>query len=80
MYFVSAGWSSPEARRAHNPKVAGSNPAPAIRTAVTFWLLLFSLIGNSSGCVNFPFLLSEHLEIFLSGTLGTTSAFLCAIC
>ena len=24
-----AGWSSPEARRAHNPKVAGSNPAPA---------------------------------------------------
>ncbi len=29
MYFVSAGWSSLEARRAHNPKVAGSNPAPA---------------------------------------------------
>ena len=26
----SAGWSSLEARRAHNPKVAGSNPAPAI--------------------------------------------------
>ena len=25
-----AGWSSPVARRAHNPKVAGSNPAPAI--------------------------------------------------
>ena len=24
-----AGWSSTEARRAHNPKVAGSNPAPA---------------------------------------------------
>src|SRR5262249_17531480 len=23
------GWSSPVARRAHNPKVAGSNPAPA---------------------------------------------------
>ena len=27
-----AGWSSLEARRAHNPKVAGSNPAPATRT------------------------------------------------
>jgi hypothetical protein len=27
---VIAGWSSPVARRAHNPKVAGSNPAPAI--------------------------------------------------
>ena len=24
-----AGWSSLEARRAHNPEVAGSNPAPA---------------------------------------------------
>ena len=24
-----AGWSSQVARRAHNPKVAGSNPAPA---------------------------------------------------
>ena len=28
----SAGWSSLEARRAHNPKVVGSNPAPATRT------------------------------------------------
>ena len=25
----SAGWSSLEARRAHNPEVVGSNPAPA---------------------------------------------------
>ena len=31
LYIESvAGWSSSEARRAHNPKVAGSNPAPAI--------------------------------------------------
>jgi hypothetical protein len=29
-YIIVAGWSSPVARRAHNPKVAGSNPAPAI--------------------------------------------------
>ena len=28
--YVDAGWSSLEARRAHNPKVAGSNPVPAI--------------------------------------------------
>ena len=28
---TAAGWSSLVARRAHNPKVAGSNPAPAIR-------------------------------------------------
>src|SRR3546814_8783089 len=26
---VAAGWSSQVARRAHNPKVAGLNPAPA---------------------------------------------------
>ena len=29
----NAGWSSLEARRAHNPKVVGSNPAPAIFSA-----------------------------------------------
>ena len=27
---IIAGWSSLEARRAHNPKVTGSNPVPAI--------------------------------------------------
>ena len=32
-YYI-AGWSSLEARRAHNPKVVGSNPAPATRTNV----------------------------------------------
>ena len=33
LYYISilddAGWSSPVARRAHNPKVGGSNPSPA---------------------------------------------------
>src|SRR3990172_8144836 len=29
MKVTDAGWSSQVARRAHNPKVAGSNPAPA---------------------------------------------------
>ena len=28
-FLADAGWSSLAARRAHNPKVAGSNPAPA---------------------------------------------------
>ena len=27
--LIIAGWSSLVARRAHNPKVVGSNPAPA---------------------------------------------------
>ena len=30
LLFINAGWSSSVARRAHNPKVVGSNPAPAI--------------------------------------------------
>ena len=29
--YIDAGWSSLEARRAHNPKVVGSNPAPATK-------------------------------------------------
>ena len=32
-----AGWSSLVARRAHNPKVVGSNPAPATSTLNTNW-------------------------------------------
>ena len=30
----NAGWSSLEARRAHNPKVIGSNPVPATKTSL----------------------------------------------
>jgi hypothetical protein len=38
-----AGWSSLAARRAHNPKVVGSNPAPA-----TTLELLVGLITTST--------------------------------
>ena len=31
-YRIAAGWSSSVARRAHNPKVGGSNPSPATKT------------------------------------------------
>ena len=31
MMITDAGWSSLVARRAHNPKVVGSNPAPATK-------------------------------------------------
>ncbi len=31
IYIIVAGWSSSVARWAHNPKVAGSNPAPATK-------------------------------------------------
>ena len=33
--YNSAGWSSLEARRAHNPKVVGSNPTPATQCPVS---------------------------------------------
>ena len=34
-YILSdAGWSSQEARRAHNPKVIGSNPIPATNAQI----------------------------------------------
>ena len=36
-----AGWSSSEARRAHNPKVAGSNPAPATSRTCSKRMSLF---------------------------------------
>ena len=31
---IIAGWSSLEARRAHNPKVTGSNPVPATHAQI----------------------------------------------
>ena len=37
-----AGWSSLVARRAHNPKVVGSNPAPATTLQLDVDLLLVS--------------------------------------
>ena len=44
-YSPPAGWSSPVARWAHNPKVAGSNPAPATtaesRGQRKLWPLIF---------------------------------------
>ena len=47
-----AGWSSQVARRAHNPEVAGSNPAPAIegflRPAV--WPVVFFSGSSGASC------------------------------
>ena len=48
---VDAGWSSLVARRAHNPKVVGSNPAPA-----TKFLKRGSQLGGPFCTVDFGFL------------------------
>ena len=42
-----AGWSSQVARRAHNPEVAGSNPAPAIRKPCITGAFLVSGSGRA---------------------------------
>ena len=44
LLFIIAGWSSLVARRAHNPKVVGSNPAPATNNPI---YLLFPINFNS---------------------------------
>lgn len=52
-YNYNAGWSSLVARRAHNPKVVGSNPAPATilvegeKSPSTLFLPLFSFSINT---------------------------------
>ena len=58
--LIIAGWSSLVARRAHNPKVVGSNPAPAIwsvglvglgRLPVTQEITSSSLVRTGFGSV-----------------------------
>ena len=62
--IIIAGWSSSVARRAHNPKVGGSNPPPAI----------FSY-GSRSVAVNTPachrtsrvrFSRGRHYDLFIT--------------
>jgi hypothetical protein len=50
-YVAAAGWSSQVARRAHNPKVAGSNPAPAMNESPTLSVALgvFRLRRRAAG-------------------------------
>ena len=47
-----AGWSSLVARRAHNPKVAGSSPAPATTQDGLVFLLVRFLLESSLPPVN----------------------------
>ena len=66
-----AGWSSLEARRAHNPKVVGSNPAPATRFKKFAKSELFSFLES-----NF-FLVNSHLCLLVAKIkiIGTTNSF-----
>ena len=46
-----AGWSSLAARRAHNPKVVGSNPTPATNNGMTTTPLLRGLFVKGPAMV-----------------------------
>ncbi len=52
--FSDAGWSSLAARRAHNPKVVGSNPAPATKL-IKAWRMrrAFFICAAIHLCCNF---------------------------
>ena len=52
-----AGWSSLVARRAHNPKVVGSNPAPATNSDGSKLLLSLTAIASSRVSVFHCFIL-----------------------
>ena len=55
--FHIAGWSSPVARRAHNPKVVGSNPAPATKK-------------TTAGFVGCCFLNEAHLTVLMKNEVA----------
>jgi hypothetical protein len=83
-YYQGAGWSSPVARWAHNPKVAGSNPAPATNQAIAQPQVTpnNSARENAEGflvCLRVPFrgyaLLSAFLTTFVfASRLASISA------
>ena len=50
MVHFDAGWSSSVARRAHNPKVAGSNPAPATTKALVDGSIRQGFLASPPAC------------------------------
>ena len=61
---------------AHNPKVAGSNPAPAIRTACRSWAFLVRRFGARNGRVtHFLFCTPIHLGRAAAGNVAANNCF-----
>ena len=58
-----AGWSSLVARRAHNPKVVGSNPAPATNIFYGEVAQLARAFGSYPKCRRFKSVLRYHFYI-----------------
>jgi hypothetical protein len=55
--LTDAGWSSLVARRAHNPKVVGSNPAPATNSD---FIRKSSIINHQSSIINHQSSIINH--------------------
>ena len=61
--LYDAGWSSLVARRAHNPKVVGSNPAPATNLFYGEVAQLARAFGSYPECRRFKSVLRYHFYI-----------------
>jgi hypothetical protein len=66
---VGAGWSSMVARRAHNPKVVGSNPAPATN------YFMLELSGRNDEIIPFDSFMSG--KVFAWQCRGPLLGFFC---
>ncbi len=66
---TDAGWSSLVARRAHNPKVVGSNPAPATNTLNTLTGVFLFLLPIKKALFS-AFLLSPSRQRRPIGKVG----------
>ena len=53
VWSTDAGWSSPVARWAHNPEVAGSNPAPATTRGLKYQGSSAAALGSLIICPSF---------------------------
>ena len=73
--LAGAGWSSPVARRAHNPEVAGSNPVPATKQGLVYHAgpFLFTRVGDHA--------ITAEFALFVQGEIasGLRSANACDI-
>ena len=67
--YRTAGWSSLVARRAHNPKVGGSNPSPATKSSELLFGEVFlypeSLFSTAAAGKGRPFSAAQETSIFV---------------